>query len=131
MSNAYTRLCQRFRRLSRFGHLSAIAGWDMQTMMPAGGSEARGEALAELSLLQHQLLTDKENGDLLRAAADLPLTPDERANLQEMTRQWQQAVLLPAELVEAKSIAGMRCEHAWRTQRQANDWQGFQKTCVR
>lgn len=33
--------------------------------------------------------------------------------------------LLPAELVEAKSIAGSRCEHAWRTQRPANDWQGF------
>ena len=125
MNNAYTRLCKRFRRLSRFSHLSAIAGWDMQTMMPAGGSEARGEALAELSLLQHQLLTDKENAGLLQAAADLPLTPDERANLREMTRQWQQASLLPAELVEAKSIAGMRCEHAWRTQRQENDWQGF------
>ena len=125
MNTPYTRLCQRFRRLSRFSHLSAIAGWDMQTMMPAGGSKARGEALAELSLLQHQLLTDNETAELLKAAADQPLTAEERANLREMTRQWEQAALLPSELVEAKSIAGMRCEHAWRTQRQENDWQGF------
>jgi len=31
----------------------------------------------------------------------------------------------PASLVEAKSLAGTRCEHAWRTQRHANDWAGF------
>jgi len=42
-----------------------------------------------------------------------------------MTRHYQQASLLPEALVEAKSLAGSRCEHAWRTQRPANDWQGF------
>ncbi len=33
--------------------------------------------------------------------------------------------MLPARLVEAKSLAGSRCEHAWRAQRPANDWTGF------
>jgi carboxypeptidase Taq len=33
--------------------------------------------------------------------------------------------VLPASLVEAKSLAGSRCEHAWRAQRKANDWDGF------
>lgn len=27
--------------------------------------------------------------------------------------------------MEAKSLAGSRCEHAWRSQRPANDWTGF------
>lgn len=35
MTTAYNHLCTAFTRLSRFEHLSAIAGWDMQTMMPA------------------------------------------------------------------------------------------------
>lgn len=125
MNNAYTQLCQRFQRLSRLSHLSAIAGWDMQTMMPAGGSQARGEALSELGLIRHQLLTDAEMSTLLSAAADLSLTEAEQANLREMNRQYHHASVLPADLVEAKSIAGMRCEHAWRSQRPANDWQGF------
>lgn len=125
MINAYTHLRQRFQRLSRLDHLSAIAGWDMQTMMPTGGSQARGEALAELSLMRHQLLTDPQTAEWLKAAADLSLDEGEQANLREMTRQWQQASVLPSELVEAKSIAGMRCEHAWRSQRPANDWTGF------
>ena len=32
---------------------------------------------------------------------------------------------MPEALVEAKSLAGAKCEHAWRTQRAANDWSGF------
>ncbi|MFO6285465.1 hypothetical protein ACLBVW_38575, partial [Pseudomonas aeruginosa] len=49
----------------------------------------------------------------------------EQANLGERQRQYDQAALLPESLVEAKSLAGSRCEHAWRSQRPANDWTGF------
>ena len=103
----------------------AVAGWDMQTMMPAGGSQARGEALAEMGVLRHEILTDPRVGDLIQEAGQADLNDVERANLREMQRAWQQASLLPASLVEAKSLAGSRCEHAWREQRPANDWQGF------
>ncbi|QGU87459.1 carboxypeptidase M32 [Erwinia sorbitola] len=125
MSSAYANLTRTFQRLSRFGHLSAIAGWDMMTMMPAGGSRARGEALAELSVLRHEILTAKEVGIWLQQAREEDLDDVAQANLYEMQRAWQQASLLPASLVEAKSIAGSRCEHAWRQQRPANDWTGF------
>ncbi|PXW50995.1 carboxypeptidase Taq [Grimontella sp. AG753] len=121
----YQSLTRTFMRLSRFQHLSAIAGWDMFAMMPPGGSTARGEALAELGVLQHQILTDKKVGDWLRNALQEELNDVEQANLREMTRQYQQAALLPESLVEAKALAGSKCEHAWRTQRPANDWAGF------
>jgi carboxypeptidase Taq len=32
---------------------------------------------------------------------------------------------LPESLVQARSLATARCEHAWRSQRPANDWAGF------
>lgn len=121
----YHQLTRTFQRLSRFSHLSAIAGWDMFAMMPPGGSAARGAALAELGVLQHQILTDKKVGEWLQNALQEELNDVEQANLREMTRQYQQAALLPESLVEAKSLAGSRCEHAWRSQRPANDWQGF------
>jgi len=124
-NNAYPQLTRIFQRLSRFSHLSAIAGWDMAAMMPSGGSQARGEALAELGVLQHQILTDKNVAVLLEAALQEDLSDDERANLREMARAYNQAALLPESLVEAKSLAGNRCEHAWRTQRKNNDWAGF------
>ncbi|MGK3123993.1 carboxypeptidase M32 [Candidatus Pantoea formicae] len=125
MTSAYQQLSRTFQRLSRFGHLGAIAGVDMQTTMPPGGSQARGEAMAELSVFMHELLTDKRLGGLFDAAQQESLNDVEQANLSEMQRAWQQATLLPASLVEAKSLAGSRCEHAWRQQRPANDWKGF------
>ena len=125
MTSAYQELSKTFQRLARFGHLGAIAGVDMQTTMPPGGSQARGEAMAELSVFMHELLTDKRLGGLFDAAQQESLNDVEQANLSEMQRAWQQATILPASLVEAKSLAGSRCEHAWRQQRPANDWQGF------
>jgi len=125
LTSAYQELSKTFQRLSRFGHLGAIAGVDMQTTMPPGGSQARGEAMAELSVFMHELLTDKRLGGLFDAAQQESLNDVEQANLSEMQRAWQQATILPASLVEAKSLAGSRCEHAWRQQRPANDWQGF------
>ncbi|MEN4706798.1 carboxypeptidase M32 [Pantoea agglomerans] len=125
MTSAYQQLTKTFQRLSRFSHVTAIAGCDMQTTMPPGGSQARGEALAEMSVLQHQILTAPQVGEWLRAAEQQSLNDVERANFNEMQRAYQQATLLPDDFVEAKSIAGSVCEHAWRTQRPANDWQGF------
>lgn len=125
-SNAnYQQLARTFLRLSRFSHLSAIASWDMFAMMPPGGSAARGEALAELSVLHHQILTDKQVGQWLKAAQQEDLNDIEQANLREMTRHYQEASLLPSSLVESMSLAGSKCEHAWRTQRPNNDWAGF------
>ncbi len=123
--SSYHQLAQTFTRLSRFKHLSAIANWDMFAMMPPGGSTARSEALAELGVLQHQILTDKQVALWLDQARLEDLSDIEQANLREMQRQYDQAALLPTALVEAKSLAGARCEHAWRRQRPANDWHGF------
>ncbi|OBU84620.1 carboxypeptidase M32 [Chromobacterium subtsugae] len=122
---AYQSLTQTFQRLHRFGHLSAIASWDQAAMMPAKGNEARAAAQAELQVLMHQLITAPELKTQLDAAAQEELDAAQRANLREIGREWRQANLLPAALVEAKALAAARCEHAWRSQRKNNDWQGF------
>jgi carboxypeptidase Taq len=121
----YQQLTRTFLRLSRFSHLAAVAGWDMFAMMPPGGSAARGEALAELSVLRHQILTNPQVGQWLSSAGQEDLNDVEQANLREMQRHYDEAALLPEALVEALSLAGSKCEHAWRTQRPANDWAGF------
>ncbi|VTR26848.1 Thermostable carboxypeptidase 1 [Serratia fonticola] len=110
-STAYGQLRALFTRLSRFDHLSAISGWDMQTMMPPGGNKARSEALAELSVLKHQILTAQKTGELLDRAQQEALDEFDRANLLEMRRQYDNAVLVPEALVEAKSP----CRCALRT----------------
>ena len=123
---SYQLLEQRFQQLHHLQHLQAICGWDQATMMPDGGNQARGAALAELALLQHQKLTAPEIADWLNTAENETLSDEQQANLNEMRRRWQNAALLPEDLVQAKTLAGSRCEHAWREQRKNNDWKGFE-----
>ena len=122
---AYSALCARHVRMYRLSHLHSIASWDQSANMPAKGNEARSLALAEMGGLLHQLATETELKGLLDAAAQEDLDDVERANLREMQRAWRASNALPQSLVEAKSLANSRCEHAWRSQRPANDWAGY------
>ncbi len=122
---AYSALCARHVRMYRLSHLHSIASWDQSANMPAKGNEARSLALAEMGGLLHQLATEAELKGLLDAAAQEDLDDVERANLREMQRAWRASNALPQSLVEAKSLANSRCEHAWRSQRPANDWTGY------
>ncbi|MBI3043539.1 MAG: carboxypeptidase M32 [Betaproteobacteria bacterium] len=122
---AYAELTRVHSRLHRYNHVASIVGWDRNAMMPPGGNEARAAAEAELHALIHRTRTDPRLAEWLRAAEAEPLDAFARANLREMRRDWREANALPDSLVEAKTLAGARCEHAWRTQRPANDWRGF------
>ena len=121
---AYTDLQQRHQRLHRLSHLQALGQWDQSANMPVKGNEARSLALAEMGGLLHQLATEPQLQALLTAAEAEALSDEEAANLREMRRFWRASNALPQSLVEAKSLATSRCEHAWRTQRPANDWAG-------
>jgi len=125
MKSAYEELSTTWTRLYRLGHLQSIASWDRAAMMPPKGSEARASAMAEMSALLHRMRTDPRLAELLARAEDEALEPMQRANLFEMRREWRNSNALPEALVEASSLAAARCEHAWRSQRPANDWAGF------
>ena len=125
--STFQKLIQHSQKVSHFYHLSAMVGWDQAAVMPSGGSQARSEAMAELSVHIHSLQTQPQLQDWFAEAELEPLNIEEQATLRELKRQWQQANVLPESLVQAKSLAGSKCEHAWRTQRTNNDWQGFEK----
>ncbi len=121
----YAELCRVYSRLYRYHHLAAIVGWDRNAMMPPKGNAARAAAEAELNALIHRTRTDPRLADWLRAAEQEPLADMERANLREIRRDWRDANALPESLIDATTLAGAKCEHAWRSQRPANDWRGF------
>ncbi|TOG82500.1 carboxypeptidase M32 [Vibrio parahaemolyticus] len=125
--NAFTKLVEHSKKVANFGHLLEIVGWDQAAVMPSGGAEARSNAMAELEVHIHSLMTQPHLEDLFAQAEEETLATQERAMLREMKREWQLANLLPESLVQANSLAGSKCEHAWRTQRSNNDWAGFEK----
>ena len=122
---AYDTLTRTYTRLHRLGHLQALAGWDQAAKMPPKGSDARAAALAEMAAVMHRMRTDPALAGTIDRAEQEALTDMQRANLREIRRDWLRANALPEALVQRRQLAGSRCEHAWRTQRPANDWQGF------
>jgi carboxypeptidase Taq len=121
----YDALVAHFTRLHHLGHLGAIVGWDRAANMPPKGNEARSSAMAELAALMHRLRTEPGLDERITRAEDESLTEVQRANLREIKRQWRLANALPESLVQRHELLTARCEHAWRTQRPANDWAGF------
>jgi carboxypeptidase Taq len=123
------RLERQFRRIAHLQHVSAIMQWDEAVMMPPAAGSERAAALATLGVVVHEHLTAPELAEWLAAAeaerGSGQLDARQVANLREIGRVVRRASALPSSLVEALSHAQMRCEQAWRSQREHNDWQGF------
>ena len=122
---AYDALSANWSRLHRLGHLQSIASWDQAANMPSKGNEARAAAMAEMATLLHRLRTEPALRGRIDAAEDEELDAAQRANLREIRRDWLASNALPEALVERRELTSARCEHAWRVQRQQNDWAGF------
>ena len=125
MTDSYSRLSEHFRKIHRLDHAITFLSWDHMVMMPPGGNEGRSNCLAELAEMRHALLTSPLIPDLLQELTSSVTDPLSQKSIMEMDRTYQQAACLPADLVRAKTLAGARCEHGWRSQRQENDWPGF------
>jgi len=117
---AYTDLTRKFARIACLDEASAMLNWDADTVMPEGGAEARGEQLATLAGLSHELLCAPEIGTLLAAAEGQGEW--QGANLALMRDAHIRATALPGDLVEANVIAGRACEAIWRQARRDNDF---------
>lgn len=124
---AYQKLESIFQQIKYYEHALTVLHWDQEVIMPPGGAEHRAKSMAELSALIHSRLCSNELKENLDAAKQSQLTQEQAANLKQITRLWQDANLIPEDLVRAESEAMSKCQHQWRSQRSANDWQGHSK----
>ncbi len=120
---AYARLVARAARIATIGEAASMLGWDAAAMMPAGGGAARGDQMAVLAGLAHQLATAPDVADDLADAESLPpADPWHTANLRLMRHAHTRATALPADLVEAQARANSACERTWREARRSSDF---------
>ena len=121
---AYERLEGAFRRHALIEETIGVLHWDMSVVMPPGGARARGEQIADLRVLAHDMLCAPEVADDLDTAEAETAALDrwQAANLREMRRIWLHAAAIPADLVAARSRAASACETVWRTARPKSDF---------
>lgn len=120
---AYQELEDRFACHAKLRDAIEVLHWDMATMMPDGGAEARAGQLGVLKGLAHEMLTDPALGDYFDAAAeDRTLDSWQQANLREMRHAWLRTNAVDKRLVEALSDANLRCEMIWREAKAKSDY---------
>src|SRR5262245_64010516 len=126
---AYAELIRRVREASLLGSCAALLGWDERTYMPRAGSAHRGEQMALLARLGHEMLTDPRIGELLSAVEGSPLVADREsdaaANAREIRRTFDRATKLPKELVEELARVTTQAQGAWQEAKQRSDFALF------
>ena len=119
----YAALEDRFRRLSGVNGALAILDWDTAVVMPKKAADDRGEQLAVLKRIAHEILTHAETGEQLAGAEfEADLDPWQHANLREMRRRYRHAHAVEPALVEALARATTTCEMTWREARAKADF---------
>ena len=119
---AYETLRARHRRIAHLGAASGILSWDNSVMMPKGAAPWRGETMATLAGLMHEMGTAPDMADLLHAGEVEDLADDDRRNLALMRREHARATALPGALVERLSTTSSETEMVWREARAGSDF---------
>jgi carboxypeptidase Taq len=108
---------------------AALLEWDQQTYMPPKGAEARGQQIATLRRMAHELHVSDEYGHALSlaqgAVEDLDPDSDEACLVREVSRQFQKKRRVPAEWVGEFSETTSQAIQAWQQARSESDFSLF------
>ncbi len=122
---SFAKLDAHLKKLEALSHAQSVLSVDEAVMMPHGGGEKRGEAMAGLAALYHEMAASPQVGDWLAAAEAEDLGPEQRVALREQNRSYLNLTCLSAEFVQTQVAARIRCEQLWRQVRPAGDWATF------
>ena len=126
----YERLLSLARNAGLIGGSASMLGWDQEVLMPEGGIAYRGEQLALLAKLHHEMSTSEAFADALaECESDSELTADPTSaaavNIREFRWGLDRQTKLPAELVEEEAKLSSEGMHAWKHARANDDFSEF------
>jgi carboxypeptidase Taq len=129
VGSAYEELGHRLAIISNLNRAAAVLGWDMQVYMPPAGVKQRGEQLAELGRITHEMLTGDEMGRLLERAesetASMPYESDQASVVRVTRRDYERQRRIPTELVVRMRKHGSAARPVWVEARKTNDFASF------
>ena len=109
---------------------SAVLGWDQQTYMPPGGGEDRGNQLATLARIEHEMATSDEMARLLADlepyAAGLDPEADDACLVRVTKHGFEKSAKVPGRWVSDFAQLTTLAQEAWVKARQSNDFASFQ-----
>lgn len=123
--NAYDALMAFEQETQALGQIAGRLGWDQETMMPRGAAAQRGEEMAAIEAVLHARRTDPRVGDWLAAIDPATLDPVGAAQVREVTRSFERASKIPADLAKALARLTSTAQGKWAAARAADDFAAF------
>ena len=135
MADALAQLKERLTRITDIERVSRVLNWDQQTMMPPAGWQHRGDHMATLRRISHELLIAGETGrllDELRSGEDsLDPDSDDAALIRIARRDYEKAVRVPTELRVEMTRAAAEARTIWVKARAESDFEQFRPALER
>jgi len=115
--------------LADLGGAQAILNWDQQTYMPPKAAEMRGQQLATLNKIAHEIGTSPELGklldDLRPYAETLDPDSDDARLIKFAIRDYERATRIPPEFVVEQAQVVTLANQAWAEARAKSDFSIF------
>ena len=126
----YEEFIEKVRDIHRFDSISGHLGWDQLTLMPEEGAAARAGILAWLAGKSHSLLVAQDFGVLIERLENSleALDDDQVANIREMAKAREKAVLLPLDHVSKAASLPSKAVAIWAKARADADFTSFENT---
>ena len=109
---------------------ASLLGWDQQTYMPPNGAEERGEQLATLAQLSHEMSTSEEVGktleELVPYGKTLDPDSDDARLIKESKKYYDKSTRVPAEKVAEYARVTTMAQGAWVQARKESNFSIFQ-----
>ena len=129
MSDALTELRRELAQITDLRTAARVLEWDQLVMMPRGGAATRGDHLATVGRLAHELFVRDEIGELLETASSQldGAGPDsDEACLVDVTRRdWEKARRVPPDLQAEMTKLATEAVEAWAVARADDDYASF------
>ena len=124
----YSTYKTKMQKIADVKYASAVLQWDQETYLPPKGNDFRGQQIATLSEIAHQLFTDKKMGELLEQLSSCEdLTSSEKRNIVLSKEDYERNIKLSAAFVRQLSETVNQSYHAWAKARKENSFALFEQ----
>lgn len=114
------------QRIADLRYASDLLQWDQETYLPSKGASFRGQQIATLSELSHEMFVEESLGNLLEdLMASNDLSFEEKRNVELTLEDHRRERKLPTSFVRKLTETINRSFHSWIEARKQNDFNFF------
>lgn len=124
----YNEYCRIVKQAADIKNASAVLQWDQETYLPPYGDELRGQQIATLNELAHNICTSEKLGEILtvlQGKNDLSATQLRNVTLSAYDYNRQKKI--PSPFVREMTESINKSYHAWIAARKANNFTLFEQ----